>query len=99
MTRVITITVDADDGMAALAHAEGLAAEIECLARYDHWAARFRCLTEHLDAACDLLAGLVAAPGLPRSEFKRLVKARRAGARESTSSRRFNSCGGARRLL
>jgi zinc protease len=61
---------------------EGLAAEIECAARYDHWAAHFECLSENLDEACGLLAELVAAPGLPRSEFRRLVKARRAGSRE-----------------
>jgi zinc protease len=62
---------------------EGLAAEINCAARYDHWAARFECLSENLEEACGLLAQLVADPGLPRSEFKRLVKARRASSRES----------------
>jgi len=62
---------------------EGLAAEITCAARYDHWAARCECLSEYLDAACDMLKQLVARPGLPRSEFKRLVKARRASAREN----------------
>ncbi len=61
---------------------EGLAAEISCAARYDHWVARFECLSEDIEEACGLLAQLVASPGLPRSEFKRLVKTRRASSRE-----------------
>jgi zinc protease len=61
---------------------EGLAAEIVCAARYDHWAVRFECLSENLEEACGLLKRLLVEPGLPESEFKRLVKARRAGARE-----------------
>jgi len=78
-----------DEGPAGVAPAEwrrrteGLAAEITCAARYDHWAARVECLSENLDEACALLRQLLAAPGLPQSEFKRLVKARRASAREN----------------
>jgi zinc protease len=61
---------------------ENLAADIDCQARLDHWSLGFRCLSEDLDAAAALLTGLLAAPGLHGPEWRRLVKARRAEARE-----------------
>lgn len=61
---------------------EGLAAEIGCAAGYDHWMADVQCLREDLDNVCGLFRRLLADPALPRSQFKRLAKARRAGARE-----------------
>jgi len=61
---------------------EGLAAEIAFSARIDHWAAGFECLAEDLGEISGLFLSAVARPGLPRSEWKRLVKARRAAARE-----------------
>lgn len=62
---------------------EGLAVDIDCAAGYDHWSARFHCLSENLAQAGALFKRLLARPGLPRGEFKRLAKARRAGERES----------------
>ncbi|HOX05063.1 MAG TPA: insulinase family protein [Planctomycetota bacterium] len=61
---------------------EGMAAEVAFAARADHWAAGFECLTEDLGAVSDLFLSAVTAPGLHRSEWKRLVKARLAAARE-----------------
>ncbi len=61
---------------------EGLAAELGFSMRVDHWAAGFECLSEDLAGVSELFASAVARPGLHRSEWKRIAKARRAGARE-----------------
>ncbi|MFH1707592.1 MAG: insulinase family protein [Planctomycetota bacterium] len=61
---------------------EDLAAEIGCEAGEDRWRVNCRCLTGDLEAAGGLFGRLLAGPSMPRGEWKRLVRARRAGARE-----------------
>ena len=46
------------------------------------WVAHLNCLSSDLDRALDLFAQWLTQPGLPRGEWKRLVKSFRAGARE-----------------
>ena len=46
------------------------------------WVAHLNCLSSDLDRALDLFGQWLTQPGLPRGEWKRLVKSFRAGARE-----------------
>ena len=47
-----------------------------------HWTAHLNCLSDDLDRALDLFGQWLTQPGLPKGEWKRLVKSFRAGARE-----------------
>jgi len=61
---------------------ENLAAEMDCQARVDDWAAGCDCLADDLGAVAGLFGDLLRRPGLPESEWKRIVKGHRAAERE-----------------
>ncbi len=61
---------------------EKLAAEIEFDSGPDYSTIRFSCLSENLGELCNLTRRAIEEPGLPRSEWKQIVKTMRASLRE-----------------